>query len=154
MTCAISGTTLRRNYDAATPPRTRVGGARGGFALLSVMVAVVLLATGVMAIGAANTMRLKAVTKSTARTTALNLARGYLEDLRGRDPWSLATEGAVTIDEAGVPTASGRYARRLQVTELRSNLLQVEVIITGSALSSPVSLVTNTYRGGTMTPRT
>jgi len=152
MTCTTSGTTLRRNVAAATAPRTRAVGMRGGFALLSVMVAVVLLATGVMAIGAANTVRLKAVTKSTVRSTALNLARGHLEVMRGRDPWSLATQSAVAINDAGVPTASGPYTRQLNVTEVRSNLIKVEVIVTSGALSAPVSLVTNIYRGGTMTP--
>lgn len=153
MTAQRTGTSPRRYGRAAIAPRMRDAGMRGGFALLSVMVAVVLLATGVMAIGAANTMRLQSVTKSTVRTTALSLARGYIEELRGRDPWSLATEGEVTIDEAGVPTASGRFTRQLLVTEVRSNLVKIEVIITGSALTVPVSLVTNTYRGGTMTPR-
>lgn len=147
--------TTRRTHDAGATAagRSRAARLRGGFALLSVMVAVVLLATGVMAIGAANTVRLRSVAKSTVRSTALNLARGYLEELRGRDPWSLASEGVVTIDDAGLPNPAGRYTRQLVVTEMRANLLQVQVIVTSGALTAPVSLVTNTYRGGTMAPR-
>ena len=154
MTCAQADITVQSHDVATMASRPRTASLRGGFALLSVMVAVVLLATGVMAIGAANTMRLRSVTRSTVRTTALNLARGFLEELRGRDPWSLATESQIAIDEAGVPAVSGRFTRQLLVTEMRPNLVRVEVIITAVGLSAPIRIVTNTYRGGTMTPRT
>lgn len=154
MTCAQADITVQSHDVATMASRPRTASLRGGFALLSVMVAVVLLATGVMAIGAANTMRLRSVTRSTVRTTALNLARGFLEELRGRDPWSLATESQIAIDEAGVPAVSGRFTRQLLVTEMRPNLVRVEVIITAVGLSTPIRIVTNTYRGGTMTPRT
>ncbi len=123
---------------------------RRGFALLSVMVAVVLLATGVMAIGAANTARLRSQTLSTSRSAALNVARTYLEHVRGRDPWSLATESPVQVDGTGTPSASGEFTRTLNVTVVQANLLTVEVVVTGPRLSAPIRLLTNTYRGGTI----
>ncbi len=132
------------------PDATTHTGARPGFALLSLMVAVVLLATGVMAIGAANTARLRSQTHSTARSAALNVARTYLENARGRDPWSLATEAPQTVDGSGNVTPQGEFTRQLHVTIVQTNLVTVEVVVTSPRLTSPIRLRTNAYRGGTI----
>lgn len=134
--------------------RTTAPANRPGFVLLSLMVAVVLLATGVMAIGAANTSRIRAQAQSTARSAALNVARTYLENVRGRDPWSLATEPVVRVDGNGTATPTGEFTRTMVVSVERQNLIQIEVVVTGPRLAVPVRLMTNAYRGGTMTPRT
>lgn len=137
--------------DAANAPQSRLAGAkRPGFALLSLMVAVVLLATGVMAIGAANTARLRSQTSSTARSAGLNVARTYLENVRGRDPWGLATEAAQQVDGTGTVRPNGEFTRVLTVSVLQANLLAIEVAVTGPRLSAPIRLVTNVYRGGTI----
>lgn len=125
---------------------------RAGFALLSIMVAVVLLATGVMAIGAANTNRIRSQTQSSTRSAALTVARSYLETVRGRDPWSIAAEPTVRVDANGAVNPSGAFTRELLVTVERANLLRLEVIVTGLGVSVPIRLMTNAYRGGTMTP--
>ncbi len=140
---------MTRRRDTAAP-RDRFSSRRPGFALLSVMVAVVLLATGVMAIGAANTARLRSQTLSTSRSAALNVARTHLEAVRGRDPWSLATESPVRVDGTGAPNSSGEFMRALNVTVVQTNLLTIEVVVTGPRLSSPIRLLTNIYRGGTI----
>jgi Tfp pilus assembly protein PilV len=131
-------------------PATR--SARPGFALLAIMVAVVLLATGVMAIGAANTARIRSQTLSTSRTAALNVARAYLENVRGRDPWSVAAEPVVHVNAAGQVDPAGAFTRELIVVVERANLLRLEVVVTGPGTGSPIRLMTNAYRGGTMTP--
>ncbi len=136
--------------SANTPLQSRTGASRPGFALLSLMVAVVLLATGVMAIGAANTARLRSQTSSTARSAGLNVARTYLENVRGRDPWSLATESPAQVDGAGAVSPSGEFTRVLNVTVIQANLLTIEVVVTGRRLSAPIRLLTNVYRGGTI----
>ena len=141
-------TSLRKHQAAAPVQRSQ----RRGFALMSVMIAVVLLVTGVMAIGAANTMRLRTQTQSTARTTSLNVARTYLENLRGRDPWSLSAEAAVRVNASGAVDPAGAYTRELFVTVERTNLLRIEVAVTGPGTSAPIRLMTNIYRGGTITP--
>jgi Tfp pilus assembly protein PilV len=125
-------------------------GARPGFALLSLMVAVVLLATGVMAIGAANTARLRSQTQSTARSAGLNVARSYLENVRGRDPWGLASEAAQTVDGEGNVTPSGEFTRQMTVTVNQTNLVTIHIVVTSPRLSAPIRLVTNAYRGGTI----
>jgi type II secretory pathway pseudopilin PulG len=127
-------------------------GQRKGFTLISLMVAVVLLSTGVMAIGAANTTRIRTQTMSSTRSAALSIARTYLERVRGRDVWSIAEESEARVDASGDLNPAGAYTRRLQVTVERQNLLRVEVIVTGPRMASPIRLVTNTYRGGTLTP--
>ena len=141
--------TSPRKHQAAAPVQPSQ---RRGFALMSVMIAVVLLVTGVMAIGAANTMRIRTQTQSTARTTSLNVARTYLENLRGRDPWSLSAEAVVRVDASGAVDPAGAYTRELFVTVERTNLLRIEVVVTGPGTSAPIRLMTNVYRGGTITP--
>ena len=141
--------TALRKHQAAAPVQPSP---RRGFALMSVMIAVVLLVTGVMAIGAANTMRIRTQTQSTARTTSLNVARTYLENLRGRDPWSLSAEAAVRVNASGTVDPVGAYTRELLVTVERANLLRIEVVVIGPGTSVPIRLMTNVYRGATITP--
>jgi type II secretory pathway pseudopilin PulG len=126
---------------------------RPGFMLVSVMVAVVLLATAVMAIGAANTTRIKAQTLSTSKGAALNVARQHLENLRSQDPWSLASESGVRVDASGTPSATGDFRRSVAIEVVRQNLIIIKVTVEGDRLPQPITLVTNSYRGGTMTPR-
>ncbi len=127
-------------------------GGRAGFALLSIMVAIVLIATGVMAIAAASTTRQRQQTISGARTGALNVARAYSEVLRGRDPWTLTTETAVRVDATGAPASNGEFTRTSLVTVDKPNLLRVEIIVSATSLTNPVRLVTNVYRGVKLTP--
>lgn len=143
---------MTHQYNGSSDVPAAPHATRAGFALLAIMVAVVLLATGVMAIGAANTNRIRSQTQSTTRSAALNVARTYLETVRGRDPWSLATEPAVRVDATGAVTPSGAFTRELLITVERQNLLRLEVVVTGPGVSAPIRLLTNAYRGGTMTP--
>jgi hypothetical protein len=142
----------RRAVRSNTAVAARIG-QRPGFMLVSVMVAVVLLATAVMAIGAANTTRIKAQTLATSKGAALNVARQHLENLRSQDPWSLVSESGVRVDASGVPSASGDFRRSVAIEVVRQNLIIIEVTVEGQRLAQPVKLVTNAYRGGTMTPR-
>jgi len=138
-------------HAAVTPATLTVGGTRGGFALLSIMVAVVLLATGVMAIGAANTARLRQQTLSTVRSDALTIARTYLESVRSQDPWTVEDRAAEQVDASGVVTASGPFTRSMDVTVLNTNLLLIVVEVRGPRLAAPIRLTTNLYRGATAT---
>ncbi|MDZ7630911.1 MAG: hypothetical protein U5K74_06035 [Gemmatimonadaceae bacterium] len=140
-----------RRHETVSP--TRHAGSRvPDFALLSLMVAVVLLATGVMAIGAANTARLRSQTQSTSRSAALNVARSYLEAVRGRDPWTVVDEAVERVDGSGTPNANGEFTREVRVVVERQNLISIEVIVTGPRMPQPIRLITNAYRGGTIAP--
>ncbi len=128
-------------------------GQRPGFMLVSVMVAIVLLGTAVMAIGAANTTRIRAQTLATSKGAALNVARQHLENLRSQDPWSLTSESGVRVDANGAPSATGEFRRSVSIDVVRQNLIIIEVMVEGQRLAQPIKLITNSYRGGTMTPR-
>jgi type II secretory pathway pseudopilin PulG len=138
----------------ASARSVRPAGQRAGFTLIALMVSVVLLSTGVMAIGAANTARIRAQTVASSKDVALNVARQHLENIRGGDPWAIATESGVQVNASGVASATGEFTRSVTVTVERSNLITIEVVVQGPRLAQPVRLVTNAYRGGTMTPRT
>ena len=81
---------------------------------------------------------------ATSRSAALNVARSYLERVRGRDPWSLNNEPVVRVDGSGeLALLTGEFTRELRVTVDRANLLTLEVIVTGPRLPAPIRLMTN-----------
>jgi Tfp pilus assembly protein PilV len=128
---------------------------RGGFALISLMVALFLLSIGVMAVGAANVSRIREQTSATTRARALNIARSHLEELRARDAWSITTEPGTAVNDDGAPSAggAGTFMRSVAVTIERPNLITVLVEVRAPRLINPVRLSTQLYRGGTMTIR-
>jgi hypothetical protein len=138
---------VERRMAVVAPPAAAPATQRAGFALLSIMIAIVLIATGVMAIAAANTTRQRQQTVSGARTGALNLARDYSEIVRGRDPWTLTSESPVSVDATGALASTGEFTRELLVSIDKPNLLRVEIVVTATSLTNPVRLVTNIYRG-------
>jgi Tfp pilus assembly protein PilX len=140
-------TPAARAAHAQAPSSRRGRRARGGFTLVSMIVAIVLLTVGLMALAQANTNTIKTQTSAQNRTTALAIARAYLEDVRSRDPWSVQTESSVTVGPDGEPSASGRFVRSLKVTQERQNLLAVELTVDYPRAQSPVRVRTNLYRG-------
>ena len=134
-----------RRVRGATRHRAR-STPRTGFTLVSMIVAIVLLTVGLMALAQANTNTIKTQNVAQNRTTALAIARAYLEDVRGRDPWSVQSEGTVTVDADGEPGGTG-FSRTLDVAVERQNLLSVELTVTYPRASAPVKVRTYLYRG-------
>ena len=126
-------------------PQNQPQNREAGFTLISVMMAVVLLAIGILALSRTQSLVLSAHTSAATRTTALEIARSYLENLRSRDPSTLATEAAVKVDETGVTNTNGVYTRTVTVASLSSNLLQVTVTVTTPTNRNGVSLMTMAY---------
>lgn len=118
-----------------------------GFTLISVLVAIVMLSIGLVALSRSQTVMMSMQNQLANGTTALGIARGYLEQVRGRDPWTLATEAATTVDDLGLPSANGTYTRSMTVTLDANNLLRTTISVTYPKQSSPVQLVTLIYRG-------
>lgn len=116
-----------------------------GFSLVSVLIAVVLLSVGILAISRTTFAVLRAHGQAGARTTALSVARSYLEEVRSRDAATLATESPVSVDEQGQVNSMGPYARSLLVEVLGKNLKRVTVTVTAPNLAGPVRLVTNAF---------
>lgn len=118
----------------------------GGFTLVSVMVALAILAIGLLALARAQAAIVQSQGNVANRTVALTIARDYAEVLRSRSPWTLASEAAITVDSRGVAAASGAYTRSTTVTVLANNLLQVQVSVTYPRSPIPVDIVTLIYR--------
>jgi type IV pilus assembly protein PilV len=119
--------------------------ARRGFTLISVIIAIVLLSVGVLALAGANATALRVFNTEGVRTTALQIARAHMESLRGRDPTTLTSEGAVAVNELGVPAAGGRFSRTVTVTTVDSALVSVQVQVTAQT-GRPVVLETQVFR--------
>jgi Tfp pilus assembly protein PilV len=144
MTTRTSQRLRRRRRQS---PRRHGPTPRHGFTLISMIVAIVLLTVGIMALGNANTNTIKYQTLAQNRTNAVAIGRAYLEEVRVRNPWSLASESAVQVGADGVASASGFYSRSMEVTEERGNLLRVEVLVDFPRAEQPVKLITYQYRG-------
>jgi len=120
--------------------------ANAGFSLVSVVVALVLLSVGVLSLSNVLTQSLTMQTLASTRTSALYVAQKHMEDLRSRDPLTLASEAVVRVDEEGNADVSGVFTREVTVTDLGGNLLEVVVLVT-TPRSNPIRLVTWVYDG-------
>lgn len=123
---------------------------RRGFTLISVMIAVVIMAVGVLALSKTLTGAMQANTRAGLRTVALDIARQRMEFLRGQRPQDMvdfAEASGTAVDETGRPNNDGKYRRTVLVTDVRANLVSVTVRVTYPNGTSPVELVTYVYTG-------
>lgn len=121
-------------------------GNEGGFTLVSVIVAVVILSTGLLALARAQGLLVASQGNTANRAIALNIARTYTEVLRSRDPWTIASEAGTNVNQLGATDVAGRYVRSTSVTNLAANLIQVTVNVTYPRGPEPISIVTLIYR--------
>lgn len=136
----------RRGAQRAPVQRTRRR-AREGFTLISMIVAIVLLTVGILALGDANVNTIKYQTMAQNRTNAVAIARAYLEEVRSRNPWNLTSEAPVQVGVGGVASVDAFYTRKMDVTEVRGNLLQIDLYVDFPRAERPVKLTTYQYRG-------
>lgn len=107
----------------------------------------VLLGVGVSALAHANGQTVTLQTLAQNRTNAIAIGRGYLELVRTRDPWTVESEGAVSVDADGQEAANGRYTRTMTVTSHRQNLIRIEIVIDYPRGQQPIRLHTMLFRG-------
>ena len=69
-----------------------------------------------------------------------------MEEVKGRDPLTIASEAAVAVNDRGEEDGNGPYTRELIVESVDLHLDQVVVIIT-LPRSNPIRLVTWIYDG-------
>jgi Tfp pilus assembly protein PilV len=117
-------------------------GNKRGYSLISMLVAMVLLSVGVLALMRTTGEIVEGYGTTSVRTTALSIARGYLEELRTRDPATLITEAAVTVNDSGVADASGNFSRAVTVSSPQTNLRQVVVTVNFPRAARPIELIT------------
>ncbi len=122
-------------------------GNKQGFSLISTLIAVVILAIGILALAKTSAGVVRAGAQAAARTEAVSVARAYMEEVRSRQPAALISEAAVACDREGVPNANGPYTRSVVVTDVASNLKSVRVVVTMPNSSVPVELVTLAFVG-------
>lgn len=120
---------------------------REGFTLISVLIAVMLLSVGLLALARTQSELVAAQATAASRSSALEVARSYMEEVRARDPWLIASEGDVRVGLHGRPNASGPFRRSLAVEAEAANLIRVTVRVAGTRRDRPVELVTYIYRG-------
>jgi type IV pilus assembly protein PilV len=118
-----------------------------GFTLISVMIALVMLTIGLLALAKVQTTLARTQSNSTLRGAALTVARSYTEEIRSRDPWTLASEGAVKVNMYGQVDPSGVLTRSVAVTLDADNLVRVTVQVDYPGQKVPVQLITMAYRG-------
>ena len=123
---------------------------RRGFTLISVMIAVVILAVGVLALSRTLTGAMQANTKAGLRTIALDIARQRMEFLRSQPPGNMAAFAEVSgtdVNEEGRPVTEGKYHRTVIVADVRTSLVSVTVRVTYPNGTTPVELITYVYTG-------
>ena len=118
-----------------------------GFTLISVLIAVVILAIGILALAKTSAGVVRASTEAATRTEAVSVARAYMEDVRSRQPIDLVSETAVSVGRDGQPDVSGPYSRSVVVSDVSSNLKSVRIVVTMPNATVPVELVTLAYVG-------
>ena len=118
-----------------------------GYSFISLLVAMVLLTVGILALMRTNGEIIQGFATTGVRTTALSVARAYLEELRTRDPSTLTDESAVTVNDAGVADVNGNFSRSIAVTSPESNLRQVIVTVNYPRANRPIELITLIFVG-------
>ena len=127
--------TLRMTHDALRKSC--------GFTLLEVMLALVLFATGTMAVMDLLRCSQAAMAEGENVAVALHLAQRRLEELRNTAYGSVANEAKAAIAS---PAGYSRFNREVTVTTSYTNLKQVVVTVSWNAPGGEASISLQTYR--------
>ncbi len=124
-----------------------------GFGMVSVLVAMVLLAVAVVALSSSSTFLVSLQSDASGRSIATSLGIGYMEEVRRRPLESLASETAVRVNASGALDEGGAFVRSLTIEADPSlaEVLRAEVEIeypAGLGRRGTVRLETLIHRGG------
>ncbi len=137
----------RRSLEVNAHLRVHGSRARRGFTIISMLVAMILLAVGLMSLATVSANTLTMQTLAQNRTNAIALARGYLEQVRTRDPWTVVSEPVVRLDADGTASSTGMFQRSMVVSVTRQNLLRIDLTVSYPRGPQPVTLTTSFFRG-------
>lgn len=127
------------------PAPEALDGRKAGYSLVSVLIALILLAVGVIALSSVLTQSVLMQTVMSTRTSALYIAQAHMEELKSRDPITLANESTVNVNEDGMVDVNGVFTRTVSVDSAGRNLMQVVVSVTTPRSTNPIRLVTWVY---------
>ena len=122
-----------------------------GFTLISVMIALVMLAVGVLALSSTLTSAAAANSSAGFRTVGLDIARQRMEWLRSLPPQDVAVNaepGGTTVNAEGQADNAGKFTRRVIVTDVRASLISVQIRVSYPGGTQPIELLTYIYTGG------
>lgn len=86
-----------------------------GFGMVSVLVAMVLLAVAVVALSSSSAFLVTLQTDASGRSVATALGVAYMEEVQRRPHESLASENLVRVNTAGAVDEGGAFLRSLTV---------------------------------------
>lgn len=119
-----------------------------GYSMVGVLVALVLLAVGILALANAGTQTVAMENQMATRTTALEIARTYMEQVRSQEPDELTSHSPEPVNGQGEPDEDGVFRRALVVEDTEDvNMKKVTVRVYAPNLDSPIELVTLAYGG-------
>jgi Tfp pilus assembly protein PilV len=131
--------------EVTTPAAAPAPHGERAFTLISVMIALILLVTGLLALGRSQTGLVKTQSSFASRARAYQLARQATEQLRAQPPATIASTPTTPIDTLGNPTASSLFTRTVTVTSDTTNLFRVIVSVAYPGQVQPVSITTLVY---------
>jgi hypothetical protein len=105
-----------------------------------------MLTIGLVALAQTQALLTAAESSVSNRSVALAIATSHVEQLRSRDPWTLASEAPVLVDADGQPSAAGSYRRSVVVALDRGNLVRVRVLVDYPRGQAPVEIASLIYR--------
>jgi Tfp pilus assembly protein PilV len=124
----------------------------GGFGMVSVLVAVVLLSAGVVVLSSSSLFLTSLQTDSQVRSTASSIALAYMEEVKTRERSELASEETVRVNRWGEPQDDGPFVRKLYVEtdDTVTDAVEVRVVVryqSGMGRPRSVEIVTVIYVG-------
>ncbi|NIR45506.1 MAG: hypothetical protein GWN99_13955 [Gemmatimonadetes bacterium] len=124
-----------------------------GFGIVSVLVAIVLIAIGVVALSSSSVFMVSLQTDAAERSRASAIGVAYMERVKTRPPSELVSEDPVRVDETGTPDPDGAFVRQLIVKpepDLNDAVrATVEVVYpSGLGRTRTLELVTVIFTGG------
>ena len=115
-----------------------------GFGIVSVLVAVVLLAVGIVALSSSSAFIVSMQTDAAERSRASAIAVTYMEQVKTRLPTEISSESPVRVDETGEPDENGAFIRSLVVTPEADT----PDVVRATVRTRTLELVTFIFTGG------
>lgn len=98
-----------------------------GFGMVSVLVAMVLLAVAVVSLSSSSAFLVSLQTDASGRSTATAVGVAYMEEVRRRPAGTLNSEQPTRVNELGLPDENGSYVRTLTIEPQAGGILKANV---------------------------